>query len=66
MTQSQGVNRRAGQSAVTEMGLHADGPSSPLGVNQPPLILCVCVHPHVKKKKSIVFTSVLAVGGGEC
>lgn len=33
VTQSQGVNQPAGQSAVTQMGLHADGAASPRGVN---------------------------------
>lgn len=38
MTQSQGVNRHAGLSAVTQMGLHADGAASPQGVNHTLLV----------------------------
>lgn len=38
MTQSQGVNQRAGLSTVTQMGLHADGAASPQGVNHTPRV----------------------------
>lgn len=48
VTQSQGVNQPAGQSAVTQMGLHADGAASSRGVNHSaPLYLegsvCCCL-----------------------
>lgn len=43
MTQSQGVNQRAGQSTITQMGLHADGAASPQGVKPHTLSACVCV-----------------------
>lgn len=43
VTQSQGVNQRAGQSTITQMGLHADGAASPQGVKPHTLSACVCV-----------------------
>lgn len=42
LTQSRGVNQRAGQSTDTQMGLHADGATSPHGVNHAAQCVCVC------------------------
>lgn len=50
VTSSQGANQAEGQSAVTQMGLHADGPSLLRVLTT--LLLSLLVYLDKKKKRS--------------